>query len=182
MQIGIDSNTPLHQCSITEFDKLNNINNRGTLLCVRAISRAMLQQEALAIPSRNGNRLIGRGSIINLGSANSVVAVPGQIPYTAAKHAVIGITKTAALELGPQGVRVNAVLPSWVKTPMTDRELAKALSLADFIKKMVPMGRIAQPEEVADAIMFLAGPGSSYMNGASLLIDGGVTLGANIEA
>lgn len=151
----------------------------------------MLQQDPLPpLPSLNGGptfpRPLGRGAIVNLGSANSIVAVPGQTPYTVAKHAVIGITKTAAMELGAAGVRVNAVLPSWVKTPMMERgglnDTEEGQSLKGFISGRVPLGRIALPEEVADVIVFLAGPGASYVNGVALRIDGGVTLGAYVAA
>ena len=81
--------------SVEEFEKLANINMKGTMLCVRAVSKAMSQQEAREVKGRYGPRNIGRGSIVNLGSGNSYVAVPGHMPYTSSKHAVIGITKSA---------------------------------------------------------------------------------------
>lgn len=81
--------------SLEEFDRLMAINVKGTLLCVRAISRAMIKQEPLNIEGRNGSRSGGRGSIVNLGSGNSYVALAGKLSYTTSKHAVMGITKTA---------------------------------------------------------------------------------------
>ena len=91
----MDTHNPMMDASVEEFEKLANINMKGTMLCVRAVSKAMSQQEAREAKGRYGPRNIGRGSIVNLGSGNSYVAVPGQTPYTSSKHAVIGITKSA---------------------------------------------------------------------------------------
>ncbi|KAL9110820.1 MAG: hypothetical protein Q9227_004620 [Pyrenula ochraceoflavens] len=93
--IGTHVSENIAEISVEEFDKLHTIDNRGTLLFVRAVSQAMLKQDSRTIASRNGTRDIGRGSIINVASANSLVAVAGQTAYTTAKHAIIGITKTA---------------------------------------------------------------------------------------
>ena len=81
-----------------------------------------------------------------------------------------------ALDNAPHGIRVNAVCPSWVITPMLKTEFTKLPDLSERIKAAVPLGRVAQPEEVADVIMFLCGPGSSYVNGAGIAIDGGLTV------
>lgn len=82
----------------------------------------------------------------------------------------------SALDNAPYGIRVNCLCPSWVKGPMIDRAIAGNPSLADAIKRAVPMGRIAQPDEISDVVMFLSSPRSSYVTGAGWIVDGGVTL------
>lgn len=101
--MGGDTQNFVQQSSIEEFDKIMSINARGTLLCVRAVSAAMAKQELLpSVTGRHGTRSVGRGSIVNLGSASSYVASPGTNPYTMSKHAIIGLTKAAGKPLFPK--------------------------------------------------------------------------------
>ncbi|KAL9012830.1 MAG: hypothetical protein Q9173_002422 [Seirophora scorigena] len=158
------------------FSKTIETNGRGTMLCVRAVSKAMAGQEPLTHQGRRGSRDLGRGSIVNLGSVNSYCAAPGMMPYTASKHAVVGITKTAAIDNGKNGIRVNAVCPSWVDTPMMQASLERIPPLGGIIKAASPLGRAAEPEEVADYIVFLCSPSASYINGTGLIVDAGLTL------
>ncbi|RAL07199.1 SDR family NAD(P)-dependent oxidoreductase, partial [Aspergillus homomorphus CBS 101889] len=116
---------------------------------------------------------IGRGCIINLGSCNSYIPTRGITQYTTAKHAVMGITKNAALDNAVHGIRVNAVCPSWVQGPMMDRALEGSPSLKEEVLKVIPLGRLALPEEVSEAVMFLSSPGASYITGVGWIIDGG---------
>lgn len=95
MQIGTDSNLPTADASIEEFDKLAHINTRGTMLCVRAVSKATSTQEPLVYEGRHGQRSLGQESIINITSVKSFIGARGKLPYAASKHAVIGITKNA---------------------------------------------------------------------------------------
>ena len=95
IQIGADTNASIIESSVDEYLKLSNVNAIGTMLCVQAVSKAMSIQEPLTVEGRNGTRNLGRGSIVNLGSALSYIAVPGSVAYTSSKHAVLAITKTA---------------------------------------------------------------------------------------
>ena len=93
--MGTETNLPTEDASIEEFDRLTQVNTRGTMLCVRAVSKAMATQEPLIYQSRHGQRSLGRGSIINVASVLSVIGARGKLPYAVSKHAVMGLTKTA---------------------------------------------------------------------------------------
>ncbi|KAI9691986.1 MAG: hypothetical protein M1820_009638 [Bogoriella megaspora] len=174
--IGSQSFTPVSELSIAEFDEVMGVNMKGTLLCNRAVLKAMGLQEPLSFEGRHGQRDLGRGCIVNVGSVNCLGALPGKLPYTASKHGVAAITKTAALETGRLGIRVNLVCPSWVVGPMTDREKIKNPQLEGMIQKLVPCGRMAMPDEISDAIVFLCSPAASYISGMTIVIDSGLTL------
>jgi len=173
---GHDTHLPITEATVEEFDVTHNVNSRGTFLVLRAVTKAMQAQEPLTITSRSGERSIGRGSIVNMGSANSYVAAPGTFPYVASKFAVMGMTKSAALDCASSGIRVNAVCASWVDTPMVQEDLKNTPGLKQFIEGAVPIGRMAVPEEVSDYVVFLCSPSASYITGTGLLIDAGVTL------
>ncbi|KAA8644344.1 SDR family NAD(P)-dependent oxidoreductase [Aspergillus tanneri] len=174
--LGVQSPLEIAEASGEEMDRSWSVNVKGTFFCLKAVSAAMKRQDVLTVPSRAGTREIGRGVIIALGSCNSYVATPRIVQYTTAKHALLGMVKNAALDNAPYKIRVNAVCPSWADTPMTDEAIEGDPSLKDIIRRVVPLGRIAQAEEVSDAIMFLSSPRSSYMTGSGLLVDGGATL------
>jgi NAD(P)-dependent dehydrogenase (short-subunit alcohol dehydrogenase family) len=114
----------------------------------------------------------GGGAIVNLSSANGLVGLAGMSAYTAAKHAVVGLTRSAALEYAAQGVRVNCVAPGYVATP---RMLASPPEVLAEMAAAHPLGRLARREEIADAVSFLLSPASSFMTGAVLSLDGGYT-------
>ena len=115
----------------------------------------------------------GGGAIVNVGSAASLVGNMGTVCYPAAKHGVAGLTKSSAINHIREGIRINGVVPGFVKTPLTD-----AIPQDDFARNvsMVPIGRVAQPEEVATAINFLASDEASYIVGSMLVVDGGYTV------
>jgi NAD(P)-dependent dehydrogenase (short-subunit alcohol dehydrogenase family) len=115
----------------------------------------------------------GGGSIVNVASIAGVRAHPGLSPYVAAKHGVNGLTKTAAIEYGPQGVRVNSVCPGGIKTPQLQRYLDSAPELRAAIIDANPLRRLAEAEEIAEAVLWLCSPASSYVNGHELVVDGG---------
>ena len=152
---------PIVEQSTANYTATFEANVLGTFLSLKHEMRIMLPQ--------------GSGSIINLSSIGGQVGMPGASIYVAAKHAVEGLTKSAALEGAAGGVRVNAVAPGPVATPMFERffggnEAAKAGFLAG-----IPAKRAATPEEIADTIVFLASDKARYLTGQSVLIDGGYT-------
>lgn len=175
--IGPKTRNTVAEASMAEYDAMFAINLKGTVLCTGAVARVMMGQEPRKVAGRSGERSAGRGSIVNVASGNGYVAEAGKAPYTASKFAVIGVTKTAAIENARHGIRVNAVCPGPVHTPMMEAELVRAPHLTDIIRQFTPLGRMAVPEEIAQMIVYLASPAATYINGTGLLIDGGITLG-----
>ncbi|TEY78489.1 hypothetical protein BOTCAL_0048g00150 [Botryotinia calthae] len=175
---GIDhlANVPFAEASVEDFDKVMSVNAKGLMLCVRAEVNAMLAQETRKITSRSGERDIGRGVILNVGSANSYAGLPAKMAYTVSKHAVMGLTKMAALDHAADGIRVNAVCPTWVRTPMVEEECRRNPTVMQMVEAIVPLKRMAEPEEIADVIVFLCSPSASYVTGTGIIIDAGVTL------
>lgn len=158
---GIDPSVkPLHEQSIEEFDKLMSINVRGVFLCMKYEIEQMLSQ--------------GAGVIVNNSSMGGLIAVPGVSPYIASKHAVMGLTRAAALDYAKQGIRINAVNPGLIVTAMMDR-LDPTSTQSPDSAPTVPMGRMGTPEEVAQTVVFLCSDAASYITGQALVIDGGYT-------
>lgn len=149
---------PLHETENANYDHLFNINVKGLFWVQKYASKAMLDS--------------GGGSIVNTSSVAGQIGFAGAALYDASKHAVEGITKTAALELAKSGIRVNAVAPGAIKTEMADRALGEH---QDYVASLHPLGRLGQPEEVAEAVVFLASDRASFITGQSLAIDGGFT-------
>ncbi|KAK7752532.1 hypothetical protein SLS62_005500 [Diatrype stigma] len=174
---GVDNgpHAPIAETDVENFDRVMHINTRGNLICVRAQTAAMRKQDPKTWSSRNGTRDIGRGVIVNLASANSFAGLPGKGAYTISKHACMGITKMAGLDHAPDGIRINAVCPTWVRTPLLDVELQKNPEVQGMISAIVPIKRAAECEEVSDTIAFLCSPAASYINGTSLIVDAAVT-------
>lgn len=119
----------------------------------------------------------GAGCIVNISSIAGLKGLPKSSAYSAAKHAVLGLTKTAAMEFGKKNIRINAVCPVFTVTPLFDPEKIDQISdgLADKLKKSIPMKRFGEPQEIADAILWLCSEKASFVNGISLPIDGGHT-------
>ena len=149
---------PLHEQSIEDFDKLMSINVRGLFLCMRYEIQQMLNQ--------------GSGVIINNSSMGGLIAFPGISPYIASKHAVMGLTRSAALDYAKQGIRINAVNPGLIATAMMDRLSSGS---TDDVGSTVPMGRMGQAAEIAQAVVFLCSDAASYITGQPLVVDGGFT-------
>ena len=158
---GIEQNPqPLPDQTEETFDQIMAINVKGVWLAMKYEIPEMLATA-------------GRGAIVN---SSSIVGLIGfsRVPiYTASKHAVIGLTKAVALEYAQQQIRVNAVSPGAVDTPMFDRFAGKDDSLRAQLASMHPMGRVARPEEIADAVVFLCSDHSSFMTGHTLAVGGG---------
>ena len=117
---------------------------------------------------------IGGGSVINLSSILGLIGIGGEDGYVAAKHGVVGLTKNFAIAYGQRGVRVNCINPGWIETPMTEPIMSME-GIAAQMMTQTPMGRMGRPEEIAKGALFLASDDSSFMTGASLVIDGGWT-------
>ncbi|KAF7863840.1 hypothetical protein EAF04_006805 [Stromatinia cepivora] len=178
--MGVKIANETAEADIEEFNDMLKVNTTGTFIVTRTMSAIMKTQESCPVDPLSPGRGTTRGSIVNLGSASSFVATPKMIQYTASKHAVIGITKNAALDNAAYGIRVNSVCSSWVDTPMIRKAMDDIPGLGKMIESAVPLGRIAIAEEVADAVIFLCSPRSSYATGCNLILDGGTTLRTNI--
>jgi NAD(P)-dependent dehydrogenase (short-subunit alcohol dehydrogenase family) len=153
---------PLAEGEDEQFDRIMNVNVKGVWLCMKAQLRQMQKQE-------------GGGVIVNIADAVGLVAAPNRAIYAASKHAVIGLTKTAAVEYAKSGIRVNSVCPGAVKTPMLARALEREPGRDRKLKAAHPMGRIAEPAEVANAALWLCSEQASFVTGHQLAIDGGLT-------
>jgi NAD(P)-dependent dehydrogenase (short-subunit alcohol dehydrogenase family) len=153
--------TPLLEQDEETYDRVMDINVKGVWLSMKYEIPAMLRT--------------GGGSIVNTSSSLGVVAMPGIEIYTASKHAVIGLTKSAAVEFGKQGIRVNAVLPAAIETDMLQRFIGENAETRSYIMGKHPIGRIGRSEEIAEAAIWLSSSKSSFVTGHSLLVDGGFT-------
>jgi NAD(P)-dependent dehydrogenase (short-subunit alcohol dehydrogenase family) len=157
-----DEYLPLGEGDDEQYDRIMNVNVKGVWLCMKSQLRQMLKQE-------------GGGAICNVADAGGLVAAPNRAIYSASKHAVVGLTKTAAVEYAKSGIRVNSLCPGAVKTPMLARMLEREPGRDRKLKAAHPMGRIAEPAEVAGAALWLCSELASFVRGHQLAIDGGRT-------
>lgn len=153
---GIIRVAPLRNLDLADWDLLQRVNATSVVLGIRAAAPAMIRR--------------GGGSIVNVASTAAHRGAEGYAAYAASKAAVLAITRAAALELAPHGIRVNAISPGGVDTPMNDDEPPGGTSSG------APLGRRAQPEEISPLVVYLATDASSYVTGSDVLIDGGVTI------
>lgn len=158
----------------SEFHRVMNINSSAVMFCMKAEARAMLKQpRKLTSQYWKDERRAQIGSIVNFASVCGFQAMPNVMPYIAAKHAVMGFTKSAAIEHGPDGLRINAVCPGIVDTPFVrDLKALKGGNEQDPVFAN-PLGRLCYPDEIADAVIYLSSTMSSYVNGIGLVSDGG---------
>lgn len=155
------SNLPLHEISAEAWSRIISIDLTGVFYCMKHQVRAMLQS--------------GGGAIVNTASALGAVAIASASDYIAAKHGVVGLTKGAAVDYGPSNIRVNAILPGVIETPMIiragqDPNFAKQFQA---LRDRHPIGRLGQPEEIAAAALWLLSDAASFVTGASISVDGG---------
>lgn len=156
---GITRDNLLMRMKESEWDEVIDTNLKGVFLCTKAVSRQMMKQRS--------------GRIINISSIVGVSGNPGQANYVAAKSGVIGLTKTAARELAPRGITVNAVAPGFISTDMTD-ELSEEVK--SEMLKGIPLSRFGVAKDIAKVAGFLASEDSSYMTGQTLHVDGGMVM------
>ena len=162
-----DQTGPTVEQNTAAFDRVLAVHLRGTFLMSQSVAKVMLQTEPV--------RPQGRGAIVNLGSIASTIGLPSRNAYSAAKAGVLGMTRAMASEWARVGIRVNAVAPGYVRTALIDELERQGAINAKGIAHRTPLGRMAEPAEIAEVIAFLASPKASYITGAVLPVDGGWT-------
>ena len=145
-----------------EFERVNAVNLRGVWNCMKYELLHMRKQ--------------GSGAIVNNSSIGGLIGLPGRAIYHASKHGVIGLTKSAAMEYASRGIRINAVCPGTIDTPMVQEMLAKEPEAMREILREQPIGRLGRAEEIASAVLWLCSPGASFVIGHALAVDGGFTI------
>jgi NAD(P)-dependent dehydrogenase (short-subunit alcohol dehydrogenase family) len=150
---------PFQDYSQEEWDKVLNVNLKGVWLCMKYQIAPMIRQ--------------GGGAIVNVSSIAGKVGFPNLAHYVASKHAVNGLTKAAALENAKTGVRINALCPGVIQTPMVDRSIGEDEALRQGYRAAIPMGRFGVPEEMAGTVLFLCSDQSGYITGQTIVADGG---------
>ncbi len=157
---GIEgANAITHDCTEENWDKTIGVNLKGVWLCMKHEIPVMLKQK--------------KGAIVNIASIAGLIGFQGLPAYVSSKHAVVGLTKSAALEYAKLNIRINAVCPGVIKTPMVDRTTGNDKAVEKMFTDMEPVGRMGQPEEVAEAIMWLCSDASSFVTGHAMAVDGG---------
>ncbi len=154
---GITKDNLMMRMKEEEFDAVININLKGVFNCMKSVTRPMMKQRS--------------GKIINISSVVGVLGNAGQANYVAAKAGVIGLTKSAALELSSRGITVNAVAPGFIETDMTDKLNPEA---REQLRVRIPLARLGKPEDVAGVVRFLASDAAAYMTGQTIHVDGGM--------
>ena len=152
--------TPLVDQTSDIFNQIMNVNVKGVWLGMKYEIPQMI---------RNGG-----GAIVNMSSGAGVIGIPQMAIYVASKHAVLGLTKSAALEYAKSGIRINAIAPGGVETDMLERTAEENKQFVETLKSMHPIGRIGDPEEIANAVVWLLSDKASFVLGHTLLVDGGV--------
>ncbi len=164
---GIAESAPLAETTLDSYRRVTEVNQTGVFLGMRAVIEPMTAA--------------GGGSILNISSIDGLIGMNDIISYVASKWAVRGMTKTAAMELAPRGIRVNSIHPGFIHTSLAvedDSQLAEVHALLDaHTAKLAPMGRTGEPEEIAKLALFLASDESSYSTGSEFVADGGLVAG-----
>ncbi|MFF7897039.1 SDR family NAD(P)-dependent oxidoreductase [Streptomyces sp. NPDC007907] len=161
---GIMHSSPVLETRDEDLDRVLNVNFKGVLYACQEAARLMITQGT-------------RGSIVTMSSGAVDTGGPGLLCYGAAKAAVVQLTKTLATELGRHGIRVNAVAPGWIRTPMTDRpDSASQAHTESVMARMSPLGRVGEPEDIAHAVLHLASDASAFTTGQILRPNGGVAM------
>jgi 3-oxoacyl-[acyl-carrier protein] reductase len=156
---GITKDNLMMRMSEADWDAVLDINLKGTFLFTRAFTRGFLKQRS--------------GRIVNVASVIGIIGNAGQCNYGASKAGVIGFTKSAARELASRGITVNAVAPGFIETAMTAKLRPE---VREALLKQIPLASLGQPDDVAEAVLFLVGPGARYVTGHVLTVDGGMAM------
>jgi 3-oxoacyl-[acyl-carrier protein] reductase len=159
---GVNRIGPAESLTDDDWEAVLDVNLTGVYRCCRAFGRLMLEAR--------------RGSIVNVSSLSARMGLPGRAPYAASKAGVVGLTQTLGVEWAGRGVRVNAVLPGPVRTPMVADAIARGILDEHEINERTPAGRIALPEDVAGAVLLLCLPESGFVTAQTLAVDGGYTM------
>jgi NAD(P)-dependent dehydrogenase (short-subunit alcohol dehydrogenase family) len=158
---GIDPElVPQAEWRLDQFDRIMGVNVRGVFLCMKEEIARMLAQ--------------GAGTIVNIGSFASYAGVQNKPAYSASKHAVLGMTRAAALQYGRAGIRINAICPGGVRTAIMDDNIGNFADGEKMVAANHPIGRVSEPSEIAEAVLWASGAGSAFMIGHGLLVDGGL--------
>ncbi len=155
---GVREIGDVYTMATDEWDNVIAVNLSGTFYCCQAVARRM--------------RETGGGAIVNIASVGGLIGLARRPAYTAAKHGVVGLTKSLARDLGPAGIRVNAICPGLIRTPLTEQYFAED-AFEDGLRTVVPQGRAGVAADIADAALYLASDLSAYVNGVALTVDGG---------
>ncbi|MFN2376334.1 MAG: SDR family NAD(P)-dependent oxidoreductase [Candidatus Binatia bacterium] len=169
---GIERHAPIASMDLEEHRRVIDVDLNGVYYCLQFVIRAMANNEG---PTR--------GSIINTASVAGLIGAPGLSSYNAAKGGVVLMTKVGALEAAPLGIRINAVCPGIIRTPMADAfgdGSMGPVTLEQFAQRVHPLGRLGEPSEVAKLVTFLASDDASFITGTAIPIDGGMTAGAPV--
>ena len=153
---------PMAEITDDEFDRTVAVDLKGVWNCMRYEIIQMLKQ--------------GGGAIVNTSSQGGVTGFPGQAAYIACKHAVIGLTRTAAIDYSAKGIRINAVCPGVIRTPMAEELIRRNPDLEKELVRDIPAGRLGKPEEIANAVLWLCSPQASFVDGHALLVDGAFSI------
>lgn len=151
----------IHEVDDEVFDQIMSINVKGVWLCMKAELSIMLEQ--------------GVGSIVNIASVAGLIGSPKGAAYTASKHAVVGLTKSTALDYAKLGIRVNAICPGYTETPMVKSITDENPAMQQITVRAIPMRRLGQPTEIAEGVLWLCSDASSFVTGHQLVLDGGLT-------
>ncbi len=150
----------LHEADDLVFERVLGVNLRGIWLCMKAELSRMLAS--------------GGGSIVNIASVAGLIGAPKAAAYTASKHAVVGLTKSAAVDYAKLGLRINAICPAYTDTAMAQSAIEGNPLMAQIMERAIPMGRLGQPGEIAEAVVWLCSDASSFVTGHTLVLDGGL--------
>lgn len=153
---------PMAEITDEEFDRTVAVDLKGVWNCMRYEILQMLGQ--------------GGGAIVNTSSQGGVTGFPGQAAYIACKHAVIGLTRTAAIDYAAKGIRINAICPGAIRTPMAEELIQRSPQVETDLLRDIPAGRLGKPEEIAEVVLWLCSPQASFVDGHALLVDGGFSI------